>query len=190
MNNLSKPQQNRSFTLLECKIQAKVLLKQLYASDVDIAMPAYKRFIDSLLINHELLVQQNATLADIKAIAKLKHALTIITNEYGFNSWLNLKTYFDKTKHTQFIMTSAFLNQWFADYKTAKTYLKSHPHDFLLPYKNQFFICEISYIEFLGFDLNNSDWQLISHNWVEPSDLLAWERLNTIYLKIKGAHHG
>ena len=71
-----------------------------------------------------------------------------------------------------------FLNQWFAQYAEAKAYLKTNG-GFLLPYGTQFFICQSDYIDSLGLDPNDSDWQKIDWDWAKPLDKTAWKRLDT-----------
>ncbi len=166
---------NRSFSLSECKIQASILLKELrYNHD-----SSYYKELKQLLIFNNL---------DNDAICKkvqLKHSLQIIASRYGFVSWENIKAYFEQTSKTMFNMTSSFLNQWFANYKEAKTYLINHPDHFLLPYKKHFVVCGIHFIEYLEFDITDNNWVLINHNWVEPGDYMAWQKLNNIYNNIR-----
>ncbi len=179
MNNLSKLNisQSRPFTLEESKIQAQILLKNLNSTNAEIVSNAKNRFINVAIF---------ATTDDIPMLAKLKHALGVIATENSFDSWIYLKTYFDKTRHTNFVMHSGFLNQWFSTYKEAKSYLSAQPNCFLLPYKKYFVICESDCIEYMGFDLQDNNWTLIHHNWVEPIDYHAWEALNRQYSKMKG----
>lgn len=166
----------KTFSLDECKIQASILLKQLHLQNPQ-QLITLNRF--RLL---PIFATENA-LTIIKNV-KRKHALAIIAIEYGFNSWSNLKTYFDKTILTTFIMHSGFLNQWFASYKEARAYLASNSTtSFLLPYKHQFFVCEANCIESFGLNPNDPNWQLIGYNWIEPSNIAAWEQLNKAYLQ-------
>jgi hypothetical protein len=190
MNNLSKLNilKSRPFTLEEYKIQAQILLKNLNSANTEIVSNAKNRFINVAIFT---------AVDDIQMLAKLKHALAVIAIENGFDSWLNLKTYFDKTRHTNFIMHSGFLNQWFSTYKDAKSYLTEMKpgSSFLLPFKKQFFICDANVIEHFGFNPHDQDWQLINYNWVEPNNIVAWERLNNAYRQIKskqntGGYHG
>ncbi|MDD3267078.1 MAG: hypothetical protein PHC75_07870 [Burkholderiales bacterium] len=164
MNNLSRP-----FSLNEAKIQAQILLKTISSSDQNLSQQAQKRL-------------SNLQFYDLRRI-QLKHTLAVIANEYGFSSWLNLKNYFSLTGLTKFNPNGGgFFNQWFSSYLDAKQMLQK-TGGYLLPYKNQFFICESGYIEYLGLDKLASDW----HNWIEPVDIDAWQRLNDLY--VKGISH-
>lgn len=160
MNNLSK-----QFSYDEARIQAQILLKNLSSTE---NKEAFKR-IEQIFKN------------DIPQKIQLKHTLLVIANEYGFDSWLNLKNYFYTTGKTNFNpIGGGFINQWFSNYNEAKNILKQS-RGYLLPYKNQFFICESGYIEYLGLDQYTQEWLLINNNWVEPINMIAWNKLNNIY---------
>lgn len=95
----------------------------------------------------------------------LKIHLAVIAMENGFKSWADLKSQIN-------FIVGGFLNNWFANYQEAKIHQQLN-RGFLLPYKNQFFICEAGYIERIGFDPNDPDWKLIGWDWVEPADKVA-----------------
>jgi len=164
----------RPFTLAECKIQATISLKLARSNDGN-TLHQFKQLPFFAELDN----------TDIKKALKLKHALQIIANQYGFASWHNLKAYFEKTRLTVFPMHSGFLNHWFANYKEAKSYLHGHPQDFLLPYKNHFVVCDNNCLEHMGLNLQDKNWELIGHNWAEPDDYNAWELLNAQYSKQK-----
>ena len=173
MNNLSRP-----FSLNEAKIQAQILLKNISSPDNSLAQQAQKRLI---------IIQPVPDGFNSNKI-QLKHALAIIANEHGFSSWVNLKNYFSLTGLTKFNPNGGgFFNQWFNSYSEAKQMLQQ-TGGYLLPYKNQFFICESGYIEYIGLNEQISDWQAINYNWIEPTDMEAWQRLNNMY--VKGNNHG
>lgn len=165
----------KSFSLAECKIQASILLKQIRHVPNDHLIGIFK----------QIQVLSNMNDSQVCKNAKLKHALHIIANKYGFEGWNNLKLYFEKTGLTTFDMHSGFLNQWFANYLEAKTYLNAYPNNFLLPYKKHFVICGSDCIKYMGFNPQDHYWDLIQHNWVEPQDYKAWEALKNQHIKIK-----
>ncbi len=171
MNNLSRP-----FSLHEAKIQAQILLKNISSPDKKLAQSMQKR-LSNLQILPDNLNQ-----------IQLKHALAVIASEHGFSSWVSLKNYFSLTGLTKFEPNGGgFFNQWFTSYSEAKQMLQQ-TGGYLLPYKNQFFICESGYIEYIGLNEQISDWQAINYNWIEPNDMEAWQRLNDLY--VKGNNHG
>lgn len=166
MNKSRKP-----ITVSECKIQASILLKSLHSSSPDIATQAVKRFLR--YPEFAKLSQDQLSQIDIK----LKHALAVIALENNFKSWVALKT------QIPFVI-GGYLNSWFANYAEAKTYQEKEG-GFLLSYKKQFFICESSYIEHLGFDSHDPDWQKIGFDWENPQDKAAWQRLYKKWMKIQ-----
>jgi len=152
-----------SFSLEEGKIQAAVLLKSLYSADIKIAEKSAKRF-------QRLPEFADLSLAEIlQRKIQHKHALNIIAIENKFNAWTDLKI------QIHFII-NGYLNPWFVNYTEAKSYLQSHG-GYLLPYKNQFFICHRDYINQLGIDADDPDWKLIGYDWVKPDDKFAWQRI-------------
>lgn len=158
-------------TVKECKIQATILLKSLHSSDLGKTKSAAKRF----KILPEFTDQPLESM--MHAPIKRKHALTVIAIENGFSSWSCLKM------QKPFVI-GGFLNKWFADYEEAKLSLQREG-GFLLPYQNQFFICDANYIQQLGFDPNDLDWKLICYDWVKPNDNAAAQRLHREWSKIQ-----
>ncbi len=159
----------------EFKIKASILLKQIQNNDPIgfTRLSVLNQFND---LSH----------ADIKALIKRKHVLHVIALEHGFTSWQELKKDFDENLNTSFIdnYPNGYLNKWFSTYDEAKEEL-TRQGGFLLPYKNQFFICESQYISQLGFDPNDKDWQAIEYDWVKPKSQKAWQRLNSHWQKIR-----
>ena len=124
---------HKSFDVKECKIQASILLKSLYSSDREKSKQASKRF-------QQLPEFKKSSLDEIiKTEMKRKSALAIIAIEKGFKSWTELKCQLP-------FVRGGFLNHWFANYEQAKSHHKSKG-GFLMPYKNQFFICDTDYIK-------------------------------------------
>ncbi len=150
----------QSSTVEEYKIQASILLKSLRGSDSKKAAKRFKRLPEFADLSIEDILQK-----DIKH----KQALLLIAVENGFNTWLDLKI------QVNFIV-GGYLNSWFPNYAEAKSHQKS-AGGFLLPYKNQFFICNANYIKQIGFEPEDPDWKLIGYDWVVPDNKNAWQRL-------------
>lgn len=163
-----------SFSVNECKIQATKLLKALPVIDEEKTLLAAKRL-------QRLPEFQHCSLAEIKNKVKRKHALNVIAMEKGFNNWSELK------QQLPFIK-GGFLNHWFNTYDEAKAFLVSKG-GYLLPYQKQFFICNKDYINHLGFDANDPDWNLIEYDWVHPKHDEAAKRLYRKWMKIQGENH-
>lgn len=169
-------QSHPAFSVEECKIQASILLKSLRSADIKKAHSAAKRF-------QKLSAYSNLSYEEIiKSDIKRKDALTVIAIEKGFTSWSELKCQLP-------FIRGGFLNQWFKKYDDAKKYLQSQG-GFLLPYQNQFFVCDIDYINHLGFNSDDSDWKLIDFDWVKPKDQIAFQRLCKKWMRIlEGNRH-
>jgi hypothetical protein len=167
---MNKP--HKSFSVDEYKVQASILLKSLHSPDIEISQKAAKRF--QRLPDFGTLSLEEITQADIKR----KHALAVIALEKGFISWADLKCQLP-------FIRGGFLNQWFAHYDEAKSYQQLNG-GFLLPFKNQFFICDADYIINLGFDPEDADWKLIGYDWAQPNNKEAWQRLYKKWIIIQG----
>lgn len=164
----------KSFTIEEYKIQASLLLKSLRGNDAG-AEKVAERF-------KQLPEFADFSIADIlKANIKRKHALLLVAIENGFTSWLDLKIQIN-------FIVGGYLNAWFTKYSEAKLHLQS-VGGFLLPYKNQFFICNANYIKQIGFEPDDPDWKLIGYDWVIPNDKKAWQRLYKKWLQSRGGSH-
>jgi len=170
---MNKP--HKSFSVDEYKVQASILLKSLHSNDITSSQKAAKRFQRHLEFKD--LSREEIIRADIKR----KHALALIALEKGFKSWTDLKCQLP-------FIRGGFLNQWFANYDDAKSYQKFNG-GFLLPYKNQFFICDADYITNLGFNSEDPDWQFIGHDWASPDNKVAWQRLYKKWMKLQGEPH-
>lgn len=170
MNNSS-----RIISLSEIKIQAQILLKKINSSDHKLKADALAKIAGYLKsINLELAAE------DIQ----LKHCLGYFAADYGFANWANYKFYFEHSQLSKFIPQGGFFNQWFSNYREAKAILKASG-GYLLPYQQQFFICERGYIEYLGLNPDDENWRKITYNWVEPENLGAWQELNQAYANLR-----
>ncbi len=168
------------------KNEAELLLKHLQESG-DSQAPALGRFrrLESLA---------TLSVADSKALdeVQLKHALTVIAVENGYESWVELKSalfeaaesspmaesadqFFPKEK-----ALSAFWNNWFANYKKARL-VHREAGGFLLPFRNQFFICESHFVDEIGLPSSLPEWKQIGFDWIHPEHTKAWLELNKRY---------
>jgi len=171
---------NNDISIEEYKIQASMLLKALRSNDSDAVEKALTRF-------QSLSELQKSSAEEIISKAKLKHALAVIADEQGFDSWADLKSFCTKQVTESFVdgYEGGFLNQWFIAYSEARDYQKTKG-GFLLPYKKQFFVCEAEYIDWLGLDSDDPDWKAIDYDWVKPSSQKAYARLSKKWKSILG----
>jgi len=107
---------------------------------------------------------------------RLRNALTVIAREHGSPRWAELKQDLQRRLPMYEPGMDALLNRWFAAYKPARASLEER-RGFLLPYRSQFFICEVEGVRLLGLDPADPDWRAIGYDWVRPADLRAWGRL-------------
>ena len=71
---------------------------------------------------------------------------------------------------------SGHYNIWSASYAEAREIRAAHG-GYLLAYKRQFLIVEDGYIDSMGLDPADPDWERMGRDWVQPGDLAARERL-------------
>jgi len=166
------------------KNEAALLLKHAQQSDppLDEAIARFRALSTFASLSSE----------DQKPIAELqlKHAMTVISVENGYESWTELKAALENEATTsplaevkdQFypMRGAAYWNNWFASYKKAKDVHKQSG-GFLLPFRNQFFICEEGFVDELGIPAALPEWKEIGFDWVHPAHVKAWLRLNEMY---------
>jgi len=160
------------YSLNYFKNAASRLLKDARRADGVAKRRALKRFT------------QLQTLEKIESADQLqhKHALAVVATEAGFPSWLALRRSFQQASqinYSDFFGAPRFdgsLKHWFSDYPSARQYLQEKG-GYLFPFRQQFFVASFGYINSLGLEPGDADWQLIGFDWVEPSDEAAKQRL-------------
>ncbi|MGB2867960.1 MAG: hypothetical protein WBD36_05880 [Bacteroidota bacterium] len=132
---------------------------------------------------------------DAKALAslQLKHALSVVAVENGYESWAELKGDLDKFAEgsrlaeirDQFYppRSEVFSNNWFPNYQKAKA-VHAVSRGFLLPYRHHFFICETGFVSNLGLSPSLPEWEAIGYDWVHPNHVKSWLRLNEIFADV------
>lgn len=169
----------------EYKIRASILHKQLKRGDPEQAQSAARRF---QRLSHLAGLPVQAIVARKDAIQR-KHALAVVALENDYTSWADLKHHVERQEkrealrqrsaHTMLYppRCSGYFNTWYAHHEQARDHLAKEG-GYLLPYRHHFFICGRSYIETLGLDPDDPDWERIGWDWAQPADREAWERLN------------
>jgi hypothetical protein len=166
--------------LIETKIQAKKLLKSLPNDNA--LQQVLKKHLQKLAITK---------LDELK----LKHCLTIVSQQLGFINWHQAQSVLSgDNKHADKInmgtffypqSCDSFINEWFSNYDQARELLIKKPKSkWLLPYKNQFLIVGQTYIE--QFNLNAEClflWRDIQHDMVRSYNTLAWDKLSCAVIK-------
>lgn len=166
--------------LNEVKTQAKKLLKAVKT--------------DSNLLSTMKLPLKKLSIP-ISAEIKLKHCLTIIAYQLGFENWHHAQDVLSGSKKsiqtldmgTFFYPRGAdfFINEWFAHYEQAQNVLaKSAGEKWLLPYKQQFIVVKKEYISALQPNSNLTElWKDTNHNMVESYKSIAWDKLASEIIK-------
>ncbi len=120
---------------------------------------------------------------------KLKHCLTLVSQQLGFSNWHHAQAVLsgDKTALETLGMGSflypdsagVFINEWFVDYQQAQTQLtRNAGKKWLLPYKKQFIVVEKEFIHTLKIDESYQHlWTEINNDMVESYLNSAWDML-------------
>lgn len=132
----------------------------------------FKTSISSSKIKAKLL--QKAKMKTDKSFA-LKDAYAVISKAAGYASWKEMKDSYDESDIFNPPHWSAQWKTWYSSIEEARNNLK--PENYLIPYRKQFFICEIDYLKSLGVDLDDPDLNKVGNDWSMPKDLHSWEAL-------------
>ena len=116
-----------------------------------------------------------------------KHCLTTVALELGARDWNALVAELNANVNDDFGTMWHVLghwNIWSAQYDEARQIRADHG-GYLLPYKKQFMIVEDNYIETLGLNPGDPDWERIGRDWVATTDMTARDRLATQLLRAR-----
>lgn len=110
---------------------------------------------------------------------QLKHALTVVAQEAGFDSWTTLKQSAGGLDFSEFFAGPGFrdsLNPWFNNYEEARAFLDANG-GVLLPYRQHFFVSSLAILGRLGYEDDHPDWKDIGHDFVRPASDEAHSRI-------------
>ena len=112
---------------------------------------------------------------------QLRHALSALARELGFRGWSHLTAVVQGEEDDFGTLLSppgaaAYWNIWSADHAEARAIREEHG-GYLLAYRRQYFVVERGYIDFLGLDPDDPDWERIGCDWARPGDVDARARL-------------
>jgi hypothetical protein len=164
----------------ELKTRAELLQARLASGDAG----ARKR----LRALAEFARADDETLAAAASTVRRKHCLAVVAREHGFTSWDHARRVLEGSPgESDFgnllydTATGAHLNVWYAEYGQARAHLDAARREgarrYLLAYRTQFFVSEAPFIEELGLDPYDADWDAIDFDWVAPRDGVARSRL-------------
>lgn len=119
----------------------------------------------------------------LAAAVKRRHGLSAQARELGFAGWAHLKAVLEGDGDVTDFGTllypkgaDAHWNIWSASYDEARKIRQEHG-GYLLAYKKHFFIVDRHFIETLGLDPEDPDWERIGRDWARPADPEARGRL-------------
>jgi len=120
---------------------------------------------------------------------KRREALAAIATELGFSGWPHAVAILTGKRSDDFGTllyprgSDVFTNIWSASYEEARR-IREQNGGFLLAYKKHFFITDRNFVEHLGLDPDDADWELIGRDWARPKDPAARERLYARLLRV------
>jgi hypothetical protein len=124
--------------------------------------------------------------SQLAAQVRRRHCLSLIARELGFAGWPHAVAVIGGERADDFGTLlyprgqSAHWNIWSADYDEARAIRTQHG-GYLLAYKKHFLIVDRYFIETLGLDPDDADWERIGRDWVQPVEREARDRL---YLRL------
>ena len=120
--------------------------------------------------------------SSLSASIKRRHCLAVVARELGFQGWPHAVGVLGGTDSTDFGTllypdgANAHWNIWSASYAEARAIREQHG-GYLLAYRRHFFLADRHFIETLGLQPEDPDWELIGRDWVKPQQADARERL-------------
>lgn len=159
----------------EIKIRARLVKRRLEAGEP----PALER----LRALREFRGLKGDELAAAGAQTQHKHCLALIAIELGFQGFDHAvrvlrgepeERDFGKMLYPRGV--GAYLTQWFISHGEGQAML-AELGGYLLAYQKQFFLVERSFIESLGLDPDDPDWQALGFDWASEGDRSARARL-------------
>ena len=158
----------------ELKIRAEILQKRIKARDaVQLrrlrVLPGCRRSSDEQL-------------SAMAAAIRRRHCLTVIAAECGFPNWPQARAALTGASDAVefgtllYPVCSGHLNHWFARYEEAVP-VRAACQGYLLAYKRHYLVVDRYYIESLGLDPDDADWEQLGFDWVRPASLAARTRL-------------
>lgn len=147
-------------------------------------------------LHRQVQVQERGALARVRTLPELRdlddaaviertqrrHCLALIARDLGFAGWPHATAILQGQSSDDFGTllyphgASAHWNIWSASYDEARTIRAQHG-GYLLAYRRHYFISDRYFIETLGLNPDDPDWERIGRDWVHPTEPTARERL-------------
>jgi hypothetical protein len=106
----------------------------------------------------------------------LKEAFSLIAKVAGYSSWKRMKDAYELADILNPPRWSALWKIWFSSKEEALKHMTAETN-YLIPYRDQFFICDINYLNALGILEDDQDLLKVGNDWSAPKDKAAWNRL-------------
>jgi len=113
-----------------------------------------------------------------------RDCLTVIAAELGFSSWPEAKAAIVGDASVEDFGTmlypdrrcGGYLNHWYKTYEEAAA-MRESLGGYLLGYKRQYVVVGRYFIESLGLDPVDPDWEALGFDWVRPKNVAARSRM-------------
>jgi hypothetical protein len=158
----------------EIKVRAKLLQKRIEQGEPGA--------LERLRKLPELRKSTPEQLKEFAATIQRKHCFAVVSGELGFAGYQHAQRVLSGEEAENDFGTMLYpsrcgaLNHWYANYQEARD-LRAEVNGYLLAYKRHFFIVDGYFIEALGLDPSDPDWDAIGRDWAKPRDLDARRRL-------------
>jgi len=159
----------------ELKVRAEILHGRVRARD--------KRALARLRALPPLRRAADRELLALAGAIRRRHCLAVIAAELGFSDWTVARRVITGEDVAVDFGTllcpprcGGHINRWYARYDDATAVRKSC-RGYLLAYRRQYLVVERDYIETLGLDPDDGDWERLGFDWVRPRDVSARSRL-------------
>ncbi len=159
----------------ELRVRAKILHRSLNAAGENAikrlrGLPQFRRSSAQELIR-------------IATETKRQDCLAILAAELGFPNWPQAKMVLAGEGEAEDFGTllcparcGAHLSRWYKGYEEAAE-VRGALGGYLLAYRHQYLVVDRFYIESLGLDPDDPDWEALGYDWVRPGDVAARTRL-------------
>ena len=160
----------------ELKIRAEILHKRITARD--------SRALKRLRVLAAFRRSSDEHLVEIAATIRRRDCLTAIAAELGFANWPQAKSALTGQGQTTdfgtllcpLTLAGGHINRWYTRYEEAAE-ARATCQGYLLAYRRQYLVVDRYYIEDLGLDPQDEDWEAIGFDWVRPRSVAARARL-------------
>jgi hypothetical protein len=156
----------------DLKARARILQRQAQAGEVG-ALARLRRLPELKSLDD----------VQLRETVQRRHCLAAVAREQGFRDWSHARSVLTAEGAVSDFGTllyparcSAHWNIWSADYDEARAIRDDHG-GYLLAYRHQFLIVDRHYLETLGLDPDDRDWERMGRDWVRPLEPAARSRL-------------